>query len=394
MHLTQPRTFLRSHKLNFKSAISPDGSKFVLASTNNKWQLFDIPSDYNSAPVLRYTGTILPSDHDNTMNSSSNHRLFVSAADTYIMFAYDHSIVCYPVWDDDSHGRNSQEPIVPCYSYKSPFTVQCATASPRGAYIAHAILGKDKDQAQRPMIVLHCVDLESRTMEWFQATTVTFTSPYEDPITTLAFSLDDAYLSCSTKLEQRFFVISIIKPNEPRLVMKSARRRIAESDSEQGITSVRFFPGSNRLLSITSCCDNTESPPIILDTKLAGKSMSIGSGQSEKTGSYPQVIMRLDKVGTLIHNCEPSPRKDAVALLDQSGLVYVMHAPNLMSETRKIAVVCVVADATSFHECASMRFTPAGDVLIIVDRKGVCHIQDFAAAFPHQAGVGKCRLLL
>lgn len=393
MHLTQPRTFLRSPKLSFISSISPDASKFVLAS-NNRWQLFEIPTDFNSPPVLLYSGIIFADYVQDHQQQQQQQKLYVSIADTFVMFAYDHHIVCYSTWDVPS----KSEAMQPVYSYKSQFAVQCATASPRGSFVAHAILGRDKDQNQRPMIVLHCVDQQSIMSPTFHATTVTFTGPYDDPITTLTFSYDDAYLSCSTQVEQRFFVISVMKPNEPRLLVKSARRRLAAGspdDASQGITSVKFFPGSNRLLVITSCSDTTDSPPIILDTKLAGKSLSTSSGQSDKlAGPYPQVVMRLDKVGTVIHNCEPSPRKDAVAFLDRSGLVYVMHAPNLASESRKIAVACDVAAASSFHESASMRFSPAGDVLFIVDRKGVCHIEDYAAALPHQAGVGKCRLLL
>lgn len=89
--------------------------------------------------------------------------------------------------------------------------------------------------------------------------------------------------------------------------------------------------------------------------------------------------MRVDKVGSKIHSSAASPRGDAIAFLDKSGLVYVMHAPGLLPDHRKICVATEVAKAAKSSSSASMQFSPSGRVLVVVDRKGDVHIEDYGA---------------
>lgn len=81
----------------------------------------------------------------------------------------------------------------------------------------------------------------------------------------------------------------------------------------------------------------------------------------------------------------------SVAYLDKNGLVYLMNS--LDKNSKRIVVLTEVASASNFLEAASLRFTPTGHALFILDRKGNFHIQDFAAGYPQQPGISKCRIL-
>lgn len=81
----------------------------------------------------------------------------------------------------------------------------------------------------------------------------------------------------------------------------------------------------------------------------------------------------------------------SVAYLDKNGLVYLMHTQDRVH--KRIVVLTEMASAPTFMEAASLRFTPTGHALFSLDRKGNFHIQDFAAGYPQQAGISKCRIL-
>lgn len=81
----------------------------------------------------------------------------------------------------------------------------------------------------------------------------------------------------------------------------------------------------------------------------------------------------------------------AVAYLDKNGLVYLMHT--LDRRHKRIVVLTEMAAAPSYMQAAALRFTPTGHALFALDRKGNFHIQDFAAGYPSQAGISKCRIL-
>lgn len=92
----------------------------------------------------------------------------------------------------------------------------------------------------------------------------------------------------------------------------------------------------------------------------------------------------------------PSYADITVAYLDKNGLVYLMHSVDKIH--RRVLVLTEVAPAISSSSndtyCqASLRFTPSGHQLFILDRKGNFYIQDFAAGYPQQAGISKCRIL-
>ncbi|ODQ68096.1 hypothetical protein NADFUDRAFT_48751 [Nadsonia fulvescens var. elongata DSM 6958] len=60
---------------------------------------------------------------------------------------------------------------------------------------------------------------------------------------------------------------------------------------------------------------------------------------------------------------------------------------------KKIVIVTEVAAGQSLNLAASLRWTPDGRNLLVVDRKGVLHLEDWASGLPGWAGVDKCRAL-
>lgn len=415
IHATQPRTavFLgKSAKTTYVSAISPDCTKFCIAN-RQRWSLYAIAQDYNDGPILLHSEPMpdarRPSTSTNSAGSAggstntttistdataeappqvdASSTPMVSMNNDFVAVATPqgavrvYSLASNPLLPEDDHYPNF--PLV--YSYQSPFGIHCLALSPRSAILAYSIIGRDKvTKDTQPIIMLHCPS----TPRFESIVTVSYTSPYRDPIKGLTFSSDESFLACCTYSESRFMVISVADLHTPRLVMKSSRRVDVSTDYE-GVTSIQFFPGNSRYMSVTSVAD--KAPPVLLDTKCAPGARSFNSGSSGL--SHPTVLMRVDKVGSSIHRAEVSPRGDAVAFLDKSGLVYLMHAPGMLSDMRKITIVSEVAGATNARAAASMRFTPSGHTLILVDRKGNLHIEDFAAGIPHQSGMGKCRVL-
>ncbi|ANB11928.1 Ptr3p [Sugiyamaella lignohabitans] len=405
VHPTQPRNFLRSNKNSLASAISPDISHIMFAS-KGKCLFYTLPQDFNDPPILQHTLILENSDSSDSASIRSNKTSSSSQVTDWDkpMVSMTNNLAVVASQSGILKVIRLEPGYSEVYSYQSSFGIHCMTISPRGDLIAYAIVGRDKiSGGSQPMIVLHRLGRSSLSsshssylsnadsISWNEdnVNIVTLTIPYRDPIATLSFSSDACYLSCSTCTESRFMVISVMNPQEPRLVMKSSRRADVGPEYE-GITSVRFFPSNSRYLAVTSVASS--APPIILDSKVSTSTRSMSSGASSGL-SHPSVMMRVDKVGSSIHKAEISPRGDAVAFLDKNGLVSVMYSKGMVSELKRITIVDEVATAQTLKEAAAMQFSPNGHVLVIADRKGNVHIEDFGAALPHQAGMGKCRIL-
>lgn len=403
LHNTQTRGLLQRSSKNpiLATAISPDCTKFVLVG-KFKWLIYSIPPDFNDVPILIHT--IDPSlesppkeghNWDNPMVAMTNSLMCVASASGLLRV--------YEITPTGFHMTHDQQ---------SDFGIHCMALSPHGTMIAYAIIGRDKSHNDiQPMIVLRTLgvgadtssptrtramsfnsmssvsSLPSTASRFETGKSITVTSPYRDPISTLSFSQDECYLTCSTYSESRFLVISVINPLEPRMVLKSSRR-VDPDEHYEGITSVRLFPDSSRYMVVTSSA--VAAPPIVLDTKIAHSSSALSD---HSTLVRPSLLMRVDKVGTQIHSCEISPRGDAVAFLDKNGLIYIMHSPGMTIDTRRITIVTEVNGSSSYKQAATMRFSPSGHVLFAVDKRGNLHIEDFAAGLPHHAGLGKCRIL-
>uniref|UniRef100_A0A060THV1 ARAD1D34320p n=1 Tax=Blastobotrys adeninivorans TaxID=409370 RepID=A0A060THV1_BLAAD len=373
-HSTQQRSLMQRNKKSYSTAISPDATKFALVNAQ-KFQIYSIPNDYNDPPTL----ICEPSIQD--WGSSP----MVSVSTSLVAIASSSG----DLWVYNFEGKLQ-------YHNKSQFTIHCMTISPLDTMVACGIVTRDKTANidKQPLVVLHFLTPNqphstSTTSQTTQGP-ISLLIPYYDTINYLCFAHDETYLGCSTSGESRFMVISLADRTMPRLVMKSIRRVDANKDSE-GITSVKFIPRHLRrqYMVVTSSVMSSNSPPVILDPKI-----NTNSGTSASSAvSQPSLIMRVDKVGSQIHNCAVSPRGDAIAFLDRSGLVYVMHAPGMLSDHRRIAVVEEVSRGPQYTSAASMQFTSSGHALVIVDRKGELFIEDYGAGLPNQAGIGKCRLL-
>ncbi|SCU86904.1 LADA_0E00936g1_1 [Lachancea dasiensis] len=280
---------------------------------------------------------------------------------------------------------------MPIYTYESTFPIRCIDVDSKGSLIACGITGNDRTTgAEQALILFHQIERESSTSmtenpnitpySFFPP--ITTMPPYRDPINTLQFSPDGAYVSCSTALESRFLVISLRKVREPRLVMKSLRSIDTSLESE-GITDCKMFPGNSSLMCVTSVAFN--APPIVINTRI----QAINVVQSI---AQPTMLLRLDELGSKIHKCEISPRNDSIAFLDRNGNVSIMYAPTLLdNEKRRIVLVDAVANASRVREAASMKFSADGHKLYILDRKGSLYIEDFAFALPQNHEVTKCK---
>ncbi|CAN6637612.1 SPS-sensor component Ptr3p [Trichomonascus vanleenenianus] len=445
LHNTQPRSLLMrsKRKPNFATCISPDASRFALVSAS-KCLIYAIAPDFNDPPILLCeiaspeAATTNPPNPPSNVSSSTISSASLSAA--HAAHAADigggggngaaHAAAVSAElgtdWGEDAIASMSDNYIaiagrasgkirvfdfsgVLVFRQDMKLQIYCMALSPHDSMLAYGIycrnpLSSTSTRLTRtPMVALHLLTPSGPHNLTTDAKPISIMIPYNDTLNNLVFSGDETLLACSTLCESRFMVISVSNPKEPRLVMKSTRR-VEPDDDFEGITSLNFFPRpptasrhSHHYMAVTSSVF-ASAPPIILDTKIGTKSSSAASQSSASSSasgvSQPSMLMRVDKVGSRIHNAAVSPRGDALAFLDKSGVVSVMHAPGLLPENRRIAVATEVAAAPNPSLAASIQFSPSGQVLVIVDRKGDVHIMDYGAGAPNQAGVGKCRVLL
>ncbi|AET38066.1 Ptr3p Ecym_2327 [Eremothecium cymbalariae DBVPG len=395
---THPKFLKTKSKLFINTYISNDCARFALIS-ETKWEVYNIRNteepellccgnvsgdygpDFNNLkkPVdqkqVLYPKTNESSDSSTNLNQAAlrnwEHLYCRLAKDVFVISG---TKGYFRVFDLSQGGK-------PVFTYCSSFPIRCIDLDPSGSIISCGITGKDKtSDTEQALILFQHIERKSSVLQFSSQLTIAL--PYRDPINTLQFSSDGKYLSCSTALESRFLVISLRKSNEPRLVMKSLRSIDTSLESE-GITATKMFPDNPNLMCVTSVAFN--SPPIVINTK-------IETINGVQTVAQPTMLMRIDEVDSKIHNCEISPRSDAIAFVDRSGTVYLLFAPTMTeNETRRIVTVDVVANAYRAREAACMRFSLDGHKLYLVDRKGILYVEDFAFALPQNHEVTKCK---
>lgn len=414
-HSLNSRLLLPKAKKFVSTSISPDTTKIAVC-TEKKWTAYWTPEDYNDSPIQLASGSSTGEwgdEKNNTFNNRGLRPLLSQAQEQSDMADWSHQIISLSnrylaiagssgilrVYDLKNNGR--------CvYHNQSKFNIRYMTISPNGSLIACAITGIDnKTKTEQPMIVLHWLHLgdnaplmtiyhnknnpeaaaaaEDQPGATIQTVeTVTITIPYQDVINSLSFSNDQSLLACGTRTTSHILVINVTNPHEPRMMLKTSRYK--ESNSEyEGITAIQFLPNS-RYFAVTSVAKEP-AYPMVVDSKIRQQQVTVSSRVS--------MLMRVEKVGSSIHNLAISPRGDAIAFLDKNGLVYLMYSPELDNSTKRIVVAADVSRAANYREAASMRFSRLGHALFILDRKGNFYIEDFAAGSPHQAGISKCRIL-
>ncbi|KAK9481167.1 WD40-repeat-containing domain protein [Lipomyces japonicus] len=342
----------------------------------------------------------------------------------------------------------------PIFTDISPFPIRCIALSRNGNLLACGITSRDPvSNTELPVIILH--NLSHLTGDSSsKIKTIQIDMPYRDPINMISFSDDGKLLTCSTILESRFMVINLYDPSNPRLIIRSSRKLNTSFESE-GITCIRFFPG-NRLLALSSVAHNAYpiiidtnipavSVPILFSSPSAdhvggfgknhsGSSNGVvssrddfdddfdfsvpftnrnyhhapisatsgsnggngGNGGSGGNGSgllHPKVVTRFHEVGSTTHQVAISPRANSIAFLDRNGTVFLAHFIRVDSEHRRVVAVVDVTNANKISEAASIAFSPNGQKLIIVDRKGILYIEDFGAGAENGDALKKCRVI-
>lgn len=421
------------------SAISPDTRTFALV-TEKRWEVYSIPTSYkigNSPQLLcvgKNTGefgmswdTCTKRDPDDSIRSISWAQSMTAMSNRFVVIAGTNGVV--RIHDLEKSG-------MAVFTEISKDPIRCIAISEDGAFLAFAVTSRDAISAtEQPTIVLHNLS-HLLGLTTSKAKPMLIDMPYRDPLKTLTFSNDGKLLGCSTALESRFMVINLYDPSHPRLVIRSSRKIDPALESE-GITCLRFFPG-NRLMVVASVA--SDAHPIIVEIvmpssepqsakfsrAMSGSSFGSGGGgvfpgQDDDDQSYrlglstsgtsggsggggsgvggggsllqPKLRSRFHEVGAAIHQVAVSPRANSVALLDRSGTVYLTHFLRAESEHRRVVAVVDVTSANKINECASMRFSPDGQKLILVDRKGILYVEDFGAKAEHGETLKKCRII-
>ncbi|KAK9330235.1 hypothetical protein V1520DRAFT_277558 [Lipomyces starkeyi] len=450
------------------TAISPDVRRLALVA-EKRWEVFTIPTSYKlgSNPALacvgKSSGEYGPSldactrrDPNDKLRTMSWAQSMAAMSNRFLAIAGTHGVL--RVHDLDKSGA-------PVYTEISAYPIRCIAMAPDGVLLACAVTSKDPvSNTELPVIILHNLSHLMGLSET-PIKSVQIDMPYRDPINTLSFSNDGKLLSCSTILESRFMVINLYDPANPRLVIRSSRRLDTSFESE-GITCIRFFPGS-RLMAIASVANNaypiivdtkipSQTPPLTVSTPMSATSTeppsffnrtysvssqnslgnggfqgfpqddddeydvnsatasssansmfsnrmfvqpippvaSSGGGSSSSGGLLqPKMVTRFHEVGTAIHQVAVSPRANSAAFLARNGTVFLTHFVRVEAEHRRVVAVVDVTNANKISEAASMAFSPNGQKLIIVDRKGILYIEDFGVGTENGEILKKCRII-
>ncbi|KAK9458868.1 WD40-repeat-containing domain protein [Lipomyces oligophaga] len=422
------------------SAISPDTRKFALV-TEKRWEVYSVPTQYKlgTTPTLICVGkasgdygagweTCTKRDSDDRIRSIAWAQSMAALSNRFLVIAGTNGVL--RVHDLDRTGA-------PVFTEISEDAIRCIAISDDGMLLACAVTTRDRRSgSEQPTVILHNlgqlmdISTSSGSSGKLKTKPILIDMPYRDPLKTMSFSNDGRFLACSTAMESRFMVINLYDPANPRLVIRSSRR-VDPSQESEGITSVRFFAG-NRYLVVSSVA--SDAHPILVEIMAAqdagqskfNRSYSSSSGygntantdddddfaqykaataaaygitsSSSNSGSSgtllnPKLRNRFHEVGSSIHQASVSPRSNAIAFLDRSGTVYLTQFLRAESEHRRVVAVVDVTNANKLSECASMRFSPDGQKLILVDRKGVLYIEDFGALAENGETLKKCRII-
>lgn len=280
----------------------------------------------------------------------------------------------------------------PVYIYFSSFPIRCISISQDSKIIAYGITGKDRiNNSEQTLVVMHKLTLSSEPQdldELQRVNPITITFPYKDPINKISFSKDSRYLTCSTAIESRFLIISIKDPFSPKLIMKSIKSIDTSLESE-GITDLQLFP-NNRFMIVTSVGFN--SPSIIIDN-------NISTINGLQTVAHPKLVLKLNELGSNLHQCAISPRDDSIAVIDKNGMVYLITMNKINStdfdhiNNKKLFIIDQVSNSFSIKESASLAWDENGYRLFIVDRKGVLYINDFIAGETNSESLVKSKII-
>lgn len=205
--------------------------------------------------------------------------------------------------------------------------------------------------------------------------------------------------------------------------------------SNEGITDLQFGVKHLNTIVITSC-SLTSRPPFVVrleganldaakrgDTDNESISNSMTSFEEEEYSSIKssEVILKISEVGSSIHKCASSPRGDGIVFLAKDGSVYLVSVPNFISGgsvagrrnlgsdpnavggprgplgssfKRVVVLLGEVANAERFTEAATVKFSPDGGKVFIVDRKGIFSVFDFTKGVPGEdPDVVKCKII-
>lgn len=332
----------------------------------------------------------------------------------------------------------------PLYTYVTNFPIRCIAISPSENLIACAITAKERVSGkEQPFIILHKLhwnNLYSNTRQLVSVEPITITIPYRDPIKLINFNLSLSHLVCCTVWESRYFVVKLSGKgagdfNRPRLVWTDVRDlgrdphpssdrgdRSSEDDvmmDNEGITDIQFGKSGTNTVVLTFCSLKNR-PPLVI--QLEGETMdhnyshgdvfSLAISGHSSNHSYKDdededfdrssaiksasPLFKIHQVGTYIHRVALLPRGDGMAFLDREGRIFVAATPNFSSRQAKRLVVLLgeTMGAERFTLAASIRFSADGSKIIVVDRRGLVQIFDFAKGVPgSDVDVIKCKLI-
>ncbi|ODV92101.1 hypothetical protein CANCADRAFT_30360 [Tortispora caseinolytica NRRL Y-17796] len=404
-------------------ALSPSAKRALLVE-DKKWSVYELDEESNEPPQLICTGKVTgeystgrdpitmrkaplnwpqesdqtdvvplatsPTSHSDTATKSNEA---IASATEYSIAALADNIAVLASPNGVLTVHNIQREGRPVYRYVAPSAIRALAVSPNGSCVACGYTVYDSvSDIEEPIISLHRITpdvLNSRSYYNTFAEPTIAALPIADPINTLTFSNDGAFLACSTIMQSRFMVINVSNADEPRVIMTSVRK-IDNSNESEGITSMRFFPG-NRLLAIT--CRAYDAIPIIVDVM----GSFVGSGATEDSGTIANstLVTQFPEVGSSVYSAAVSPRGNAIAFATNSGQVYVVSYSRLGLVDNSYTVVQVgkTVNANKITEAPAMRWSPKGYTLLVLDRRGGLNLYNFAAGMPGSNGTEECRVI-
>ena len=161
--------------------------------------------------------------------------------------------------------------------------------------------------------------------------------------------------------------------------MKSSRTP-EKSPVSEGITDFQLFGKDDSFMLISSNSPN--APPMILNTKI---DTIIDKDQKPV---QPKRVLRLDGLGSKVHKCCINSTNDLAAFLTTDGKIWLAQLTKDELQNyilKKLELIDKVSGSSCYKNTASMRFSPDGTKMLIVDLKGVMFVQNFSSILNKRA---------
>lgn len=188
----------------------------------------------------------------------------------------------------------------------------------------------------------------------------------QNPPHLLSLSWDGKFLTACTPNTGYFFAWDLFTSSEPSLI--SSGRVGQETQGTESLTGAFLFPDNKHILCSTCSTSGIEGRGCFTEPT--------------KSTAYPPSHHPIRHVGLRIHHSAVSPNGNATAYLSKTGQIYIVPVVHIEGDDNVTSLPSVspkerLQPSITAETAGRILFSPEGDKLIGIDRKGKVLILHF-----------------